>query len=280
MNLVVQGAGIEAADASQIAVLCGARSFEQVAQSAWRLRAPSPPLQGEATVAAYCEHRSLDHAWVQEGRKFAGFRLLAMDMDSTLITIECIDEIGGMLGIKPAIAAITARAMRGEIDYAESLGQRVALLAGLGIEALERVYAEKLRLSPGAEALVKHAQRVGISTLLVSGGFTFFTERLQKRLGLDHALSNVLEIEDGRLTGRVSGPIVNARAKVERLKGLAHALGLAMKQTIAIGDGANDIPMLEAAGVSIAYRAKPIVRAKATYALNHSGLDGVINLFE
>jgi phosphoserine phosphatase len=280
MNLVLQGTGIAAADASQVAVLCGARSFEQVAKCAWRLLAPSRSPQGEAAVAAWCEKRSLDHAWVEGGRKLSAFGLLAMDMDSTLITIECIDEIGGMLGIKPAIAAITARAMRGEIDYAESLRQRVGLLQGLGIEALDRVYEEKLRFSPGAEALVKHAQRLGIRTLLVSGGFTFFTDRIQKRLGLDFTLSNVLDIEGGKLTGRVSGTIVDAAGKAEHLKSVAHALGLEMERTIAIGDGANDIPMLEAAGVSIAYRAKPVVRARATYALNHSGLDGVINLFE
>ena len=164
--------------------------------------------------------------------------------------------------------------------HAESLRLRVGLLQGLEVDALDRVYEEKLRLSPGAEALVRHAQRLGIRTLLVSGGFTFFTERLQKRLGLDHTLSNVLDIDGGRLTGRVRGAIVDAAAKAGRFKSVAHALGLTMGQTLAIGDGANDIPMLEAAGVSIAYRAKPVVREKATYALNHSGLDGVANLFE
>ena len=280
MNLVIQGAGAGAADASRIAALGGAKSIEQFAQFAWRLRSAARSPRSEADIAAYCESRSLDHAWVPESRRFAAMGLLAMDMDSTLITIECIDEIGGLLGIKPQIAAITARAMRGEVDYAESLRQRVSLLAGLGIDALDRVYDEKLRFSPGAEVLVKHAQDLGIKTLLVSGGFTFFTERIQKRLGLDHTLSNVLEIDDGKLTGRVKGAIVDAAAKAARFEELARALGLAKEQTIAIGDGANDIPMMEAAGVSIAYRAKPVVRAKATCALDHSGLDGVINLFE
>jgi len=205
---------------------------------------------------------------------------MAMDMDSTLITIECIDEIGGMLGIKPQIAAITERAMRGEIDYAGSLKERVALLKGLRLEALDRVYDEKLRLSPGSELLIRRAQGEGIKTLLVSGGFTFFTERLKKLLGLDYTLSNVLEIEDGKLTGRVSGDIVDAAAKAARFAELTHALGLGKERTLAIGDGANDVPMMMEAGVSVAYRAKPVVRAKATHALNHSGLDGVINLFE
>jgi phosphoserine phosphatase len=217
---------------------------------------------------------------VPAGRRFSAIGLLAMDMDSTLITIECVDEIGGMLGIKPQIAAITERAMRGEIDYAASLRERVALLEGLGIEALDRVYDEKLRLSPGAEFLVRRAQGQGTKILLVSGGFTFFTERLKKLLGLDYTLSNVHEIEGGKLTGRVSGNIVDATAKAARFAELAQALGLGRERTLAIGDGANDVPMLLQAGVSVAYRAKPVVRAKATHALSHSGLDGVIHLFE
>jgi phosphoserine phosphatase len=202
-----------------------------------------------------------------------------MDMDSTLITIECIDEIGGMLGIKPQIAAITESAMRGEIDFPESLRRRVGLLAGLAIDGLDRVYAEKLRLSPGAEILIQRAQALGIRTLLVSGGFTYFTERLKKRLALDYTLANVLEIEDGKLTGRVTGAIVDAEAKAARLAEIIRALGLAQDQTLAVGDGANDLAMMAAAGVSVAYRAKPVVRAKATHALNHSGLDAVLNLF-
>ena len=276
MNLIVQGAGIESADASRLAAISGAKTLEQIGELAWRLRDAADA----AEIAAYCEGRRLDHAWVPDGRRFAELGLMAMDMDSTLITIECIDEIGGMLGIKAEIAAITARAMRGEIDYAESLKRRVAFLAGLGIEALDRVYHEKLRLSPGAERLVRRAQGLGIKTLLVSGGFTFFTERLKQRLGLDYTLSNVLEIEDGKLTGRVCGAVVDAAAKAARFSELTRALGLRKEQTLAIGDGANDVPMMMQAGVSVAYRAKPVVRAKATHALNHSGLDGVINLFE
>ncbi len=279
MNLIVQGAGIEPADASQLAAFSGAEAIEQIAETAWRLRSAKSGV-GDTRITAYCEQRSLDHAWVPDGRRFADMGLMAMDMDSTLITIECIDEIGGMLGIKPRIAAITERAMRGEIDYAQSLKQRVALLADLRIDALDRVYDEKLRFSPGAERLVRHAQGLGIRTLLVSGGFTFFTERIKKRLGLDYTASNALEIENGKLTGRVSGDIVDAAAKAARLVEITRALGLAKEQTLAIGDGANDVPMMAEAGVSVAYRAKPVVRAKATYALGHSGLDGVINLFE
>lgn len=280
MNLVVQGTAIEVADASQLAALSGAASLEQIGETAWRLRDARHSDETVAGVAVHCERRALDFAWVPRGRRLADLRLIAMDMDSTLITIECIDEIGGMLGIKADIAAITEQAMRGEIDFAESLRRRVALLAGLPVEALERVYREKLRLSPGAERLIERAKHLAIRTLLVSGGFTFFTERLKERLGLDDTLSNVLETDGGKLTGRVSGAIVDAAAKAARLVALRDALGLEKAQTLAIGDGANDLPMLAEAGVSVAWRAKPVVRAHATHALDHSGLDAVLNFFE
>ena len=275
MNLVVQGPAATPADASHLASLTGAKSAEPLGTTAWRLLEANH----SDAVAGYCEERSLDHAWVPAERRLTDLRLIAMDMDSTLITIECIDEIGGMLGIKPQIAAITESAMRGEIDFPESLRRRVSLLAGLAVEGLDRVYEEKLRLSPGAETLIHRAQALGIKTLLVSGGFTYFTERLQKRLGLDHTLSNVLEIEAGKLTGRVTGAIVDAQAKATRLVELTQTLGLSQHQTLAIGDGANDLAMMAVAGVSVAYRAKPVVRAKATHALNHSGLDAALNLF-
>lgn len=276
MNLVVQGTAIESAGAAQLAALCAATSTEQISATAWRLR----ETVHSAQVAPWCERHGLDHAWVPTERRLTDLRLIAMDMDSTLITIECIDEIGSVLGIKSAIAAITAQAMRGEIDYPKSLRQRVALLAGVGVEALERVYREKLMLSPGAERLILQARQLGIRTLLVSGGFTFFTDRLKERLAIDYTLSNVLEIENGRLTGRVTGDIVDGAAKAARLVELTHDLGLNTNQTLAIGDGANDIAMLAAAGVSVAWRAKPVVRAKATYTLDHAGLDAVLNLFE
>jgi len=275
-TLVVQSASAQAADAAAIADLCGAAPPEPLAEHAWRLRGA----RRSERVAAWCETRRLDHAWVPEGRRFADLRLLAMDMDSTLITIECIDELGSAFGKKDRIAAITERAMRGELDYPASLRERVGLLAGLDEDALQEVYDEKLRLSPGAEALVEHCKRHGVKLLLVSGGFTFFTARLQARLGFDDTLSNVLEIEGGRLTGRVLGGIVDADAKAAKLRQMAQRLGAAPAQTAAIGDGANDLKMMAAAGVSVAYRAKPVVRAQATHALSFTGLDGVIRLFE
>ena len=276
MNLVIQGVGMDAAVAAQAAALSRADSSEQVGEFAWRLRSAALPDE----VALFCESRSLDCAWVPEGRRFADLGLLAMDMDSTLITIECIDEIGGMLGIKDRIAAITASAMRGEIDYPESLRRRVKLLAGLDEAALLRVYEEKLALSPGAEQLIAGCKRHGIKLLLVSGGFTFFTDRLKARLSIDYTISNVLGIANGKLTGELVGRIVDAGVKAERFRKITAELGAHREQTVAIGDGANDLLMMAEAGVSVAYHAKPVVRAQATCALTYSGLDGVLNLFE
>jgi phosphoserine phosphatase len=274
--LVVQGPDATALRAAALAEMCGAASPERVAENAWRLRGA----QRHDRVAAWCEAHRLDHAWVPESRRFADLKLLAMDMDSTLITIECIDELGSYLNLKDQISSITAQAMRGEIDYPESLRRRVALLAGLSEDALQDVYDEKLRLSPGAETLVAACRKHGIKLLLVSGGFTFFTERLKARLELDDTISNVLEIENGRLTGRVLGGVVDADAKAAKFRQMARRLGAKPGQTVAIGDGANDLKMMAEAGVSIAYRAKPVVRAKAMHSLNFTGLGGVIHLFD
>ena len=231
-----------------------------------------------AEVAAYCEANAIDCGWVPAKRRIDDFGLLVMDMDSTLITIECIDEIADMQGLKPQVSAITEAAMRGEIDFAESLRRRVSLLAGLDQSALQRVYDERLQLSPGAETLLAAARAAGIRTLLVSGGFTFFTERLQPRLGLDYTAANTLEVADGKLTGRVLGDIVDAQGKADWLNRIRSQLGLEKAQVIAMGDGANDLKMMAEAGVSIAYHAKPVVRAQASYALNQVGLDGVVPL--
>ena len=229
----------------------------------------------EAFLAAARE-AGCDAAYVPAGRKLADVRVVAMDMDSTLITIECIDEIADFKGIKPEVAAITASAMRGEIDFAQSLTRRVALLAGLPVTDLAAVYDERLRLSPGAQRMLAGFKAVGAITVLVSGGFTFFTDRLKSRLGLDVTLSNSFEVRDDRLTGRIEGDIVDAEVKAKTVGDLkARHGGL----TVTLGDGANDLPMFAQADVSIAYRAKPVVRAAATHALDFCGLDGALNLF-
>jgi phosphoserine phosphatase len=231
-------------------------------------------------IAKWCEERRIDCAWVPEGRKFADLRLVAMDMDSTLITIECIDELGDLAGKKMEVAAITARAMRGELDYPASLRERVSLLKGLPESALEAVYEKRLRLTPGADALLAACKAHGVKLLLVSGGFTFFTERLKARLGLDYTISNVLEVADGRLTGGLVGEIVDAGAKAAKFLSVVSELNIERNQTVAIGDGANDLKMMAQAGLSVAFRAKPVVRAQADCAITWSGLDAVVNLFE
>jgi phosphoserine phosphatase len=276
MNLVAQGPALSKTEADELAAMINAGSIEKIGEHAYRLK----KIKLTLSVDAWCEARRIDHAWVPERRRFADLKLLAMDMDSTLITIECIDELGDMAGKKVEIAAITAQAMRGEIDYPESLRRRVALLAGLRESALERVYQERLKMTPGADALLAACKRQGIKLLLVSGGFTFFTERLKGRLGLDYTISNTLEIKHGRLTGNLSGGIVDAQGKAAKFVSVLKEIRATKEQSVAIGDGANDLKMMAEAGISVAFRAKPVVRAQASCALNWSGLDGVVNLFE
>ena len=211
------------------------------------------------------------------------FRLIAFDMDSTLINIECVDEIADAAGRKAEVAAITEAAMRGEIaDYKASLRQRVALLRGVPVAALESVYRERLRLNPGAETLVAACQAAGLKTLLVSGGFTFFTDRVRDRLGLDFTRSNVLEVADGQLTGRMVdqpwGDICDGAEKRRMLLETCAALGITPRHAIAVGDGANDLPMMGEAGLSVAFHAKPAVRAQAMVAIDSGGLDRLLEV--
>ena len=219
--------------------------------------------------------------------QLAQFGLIAFDMDSTLINIECVDEIADAAGRKAEVAAITEAAMRGEIaDYKESLRQRVALLRGVKVEHLEAVYAQRLQLNPGAQELVEACRAAGLKTLLVSGGFTFFTDRIRARLGLDFARSNVLEVQDGLLTGRMLdqpwGDICDGAEKRRTLLEVASLLGIPASRCIAVGDGANDLPMMnacaEAGGVSVAFHAKPRVRAEARVAINQGGLDRLLEV--
>ncbi len=274
-DLVAQGERIDDDSIAALARSSGSPRWRRIAPGAARFfdarRGPD--------VDELCARLALDCAYVPDAARLSDYGLVAMDMDSTLITIECIDELADMAGIKTQVAAITASAMRGEIDFAESLTRRTALLAGLHASALERVWSERLKLSPGAERLVEALRARGIKTLLVSGGFTFFTERLKARLGLDYALSSEPEIAGGRLTGRILGRILDARGKAEAVRGMRESLGLATERVVAIGDGANDLAMLSEAGVSIAYHAKPVVQRQASFSFNHVGLDGLLNLF-
>jgi phosphoserine phosphatase len=277
-DLVVQAPDIDTPALKTLARLTGAQSIVALsgaATQAFRLVGADR----RAAVAAFCTEAGVDFAFVPSEWRLDQVRLVAFDMDSTLITIECIDEIADMQGIKAEVAAVTASAMRGEIDFRKSLRRRVALLAGLSGEALERVYAERLRISPGAERMLAGFRSVGARTLLVSGGFTFFTERLKMRLGIDHVLASSLEIVGGRLTGRVIGEIVDGAAKAATFGRLREELVGERGLSVAIGDGANDLPMLRLADLSVAYHAKPIVRAETTCAIDHCGLDAVLNLF-
>jgi phosphoserine phosphatase len=238
-----------------------------------------PGIANDHALLAVAMEAGCDAAFVPDKRRLADVRLVAMDMDSTLITIECIDEIADMQGIKPEVAAITESAMRGDIEFAESLRRRVALLAGLPVAALQRVYDERLLLSEGAERMLKGFAAIGAKTALLSGGFTFFTDRLKTRLKFDYTISNTLDIVDGKLTGKIAGPIVDAAVKAATLRRLKSELAGTEGTVVAIGDGANDLPMFAEADVSVAYRAKPVVRARATHAIDQCGLDGVLNLF-
>ena len=211
------------------------------------------------------------------------FKLIAFDMDSTLINIECIDEVADAAGRKAEVAAITEAAMRGEItDYKDSLRQRVALLRGVPAAALHEVYNKRLRLNPGAQTLVHACQQAGLKTLLVSGGFTFFTDRVRDQLGLDFTRSNVFEIDNDVLTGRMVdqpwGDICDGAEKQRMLLQTCQQLGISPAQSIAMGDGANDLPMMAVAGLSVAYQAKPKVRAQAMVAINTGGLDRLLDV--
>ena len=216
-------------------------------------------------------------------QRLSDYKLIAFDRDSTLITIECIDEIADATGKKAEVAAITEATMRGEItDFKDSLRQRVGKLLGVTEADMERVRAERLKLSPGAEKLVRAAQAAGLKVLLVSGGFTYFAEHVRGMLDIDFVRANVLEISDGKLTGRLVeqawGDICDGAEKRRTLLEVASLIGISPTQCIAVGDGSNDIPMMQAAGLSVAYHGKPRVRNEANVAINEGGLDRLLEV--
>ncbi len=277
MRLVVQGRAITVAHLTHIHRLIGGNTqFMQVGEFSYYL--PTQTSDVDA-IKTFCAEQQIDCALVPDNQRLSHFGLCVMDMDSTLISIECIDEIADMMQIKPQISAITEAAMRGELDFAASLKQRVALLKGLPEAALQRVINERLKLNSGAQEWVAACKANNIKTMVVSGGFTFFANHVQQLLGLDYTVSNTLEIVDGKLTGQIVGDIVDAERKAQELVKLRDNLGLKPDQTIAIGDGANDLKMMAVATAGVAYHAKPVVQAQATYALNFNGLDAVAALF-
>ncbi len=282
-DLVIQGPTLSPESLDTFKVVCSPERITTDGKFA-RCTSVTDDAETRKGVRGLADYWKLDAAFVDPDLALSDFRVLAMDMDSTLINIECVDELAKVAGKGAEVAAITEAAMHGEVaDYKESLRRRVALLAGLDASALQRVYDDKLRLNPGAERLVKAAQSAGLKTLLVSGGFTFFTERLQQRLALDYTQSNAIEIVDDKLTGRVTGAdggeIVDAEGKAQALRDVCAQLGCPTARAIALGDGANDLKMLKLAGLSVAYCAKPVVRKQTTYALHYAGLDGVLNWF-
>ena len=275
MNLIIQGANVETAALKELAKVSGASGIAQVVPNVFRL-AGAAPADG---IAELCSKQRLDHAFVPDERKLADFKLLVTDMDSTLITIETIDELASLVGKKDQVSEITTQAMRGEIPYDESLRRRVAVLKGLDETAIERLYIERVKLSPGADKLIAGAKKAGLKILLVSGGFTHVTEKLKTKLKLDYCRSNTLKIAGGKLTGEIEGTIVNADGKRDALIKARDELGIAKEQIIGVGDGANDLKFMAECGVSVAYHAKPVVNQQATHAISHVGLDGLLHLF-
>jgi phosphoserine phosphatase len=279
MDLFIHGGSLPTFLLERLVATTGASGVEPRPPQVVRLRNARQTAEFSELIPLI-EAERLDWSFFPPGRKLADYGLICFDMDSTLITIECIDELADFAGRKAEVSEVTEAAMRGEIDYRESLRRRLALLAGLDARVLARVFGERLLLSPGARELLEAAQNAGLRTAILSGGFTYFTERLRIELGFDFATSNELEIKGGKLTGRVAGDIVDAAAKAHHLCRLRDELGLRRDQVIAIGDGANDLMMMAEAGLSVAYRAKPATRAQADVAINFGGLDALLSVFD
>ncbi len=272
--IILQGAALTQATAETIAQQLGG---ELESATAFH-RVHTPQHIDHSTIERLRSEHAFDINCLPENFDPSAVRLLVTDMDSTLISIECIDEIADYVNVKPQVSEITESAMRGEIDFETSLRRRIALLKGLKEDALQHVYHERLQLNPGAEQMLAGLKANNIKTALVSGGFTYFTDKLKARLNLDYTLANTLEFENGSLTGEIHGHIVGAQAKADLLLQKCEELKIKPSQVVAMGDGANDLVMMKEAGLSIAYHAKPKVQVQAHAAFNHCGLDGVLGL--
>jgi phosphoserine phosphatase len=281
-DLVVQGPTLSSEALDTFKVVCLPERITLYPRAA-RCVAVRDDAETRKAVQGLSDFWKLDNAFVDPHLRLSDFRLLALDMDSTLVNIETLDEVAAYAGKGDQVAAITEAAMRGEVDYKESLRRRVSMLQGVEAALLARVYDEKLALNDGAQHLVSVCRNAGLKTLLATGGFTFFTDRVKAKLSIDYTRSNELEIVDGRLTGKATGPnggeIVDAEGKAQAVRDACAEIGCATAQSIVIGDGANDLKMMKLAGISVAYRAKPMVRKQAIFALDYAALDGVLNWF-
>lgn len=273
-KLVLDGDRLKSSDFEEILV----QTRGKLTEKSWGFEILMSEAMDKSRLMQLREELNCDVNQVPENFDLTTVKLVVSDMDSTLINIECVDEIADFAGVKAEVSRVTEQAMRGELDFAQSLTQRVKLLAGLEESALQKVYDERLRLNTGAEEMLQVLKNNNIKFALVSGGFTFFTDRLKSRLDLDYTLSNTLERIGGKLTGKIMGDIVGAEAKASFLLAKCRELNISPAQTVAIGDGANDLKMMSVAGLGVAYHAKPKVQEQADCALNHSGLDGLIKL--
>jgi phosphoserine phosphatase len=281
-DLILQGPQLSSEALDTFKVVC---TPERITLNGRAARCVAVPDDAEThkAVQGLAGYWKLDFAFVDPQLRLGDFCLLALDMDSTLVNIETLDEVAAYAGKGAEVASITEAAMRGELDYKQSLQRRVAMLKGVDAELLGRVYDEKLALNPGAERLISRCHLAGLKTLLVTGGFTFFTERIKTKLGIDYVRCNELVIADGLLTGEVTGPqggeIIDGDGKAQAVRDACAEIGCRTSKAIVIGDGANDLKMMQLAGISVGYRAKPAVQDQVTYALNYAGLDGVLNWF-
>jgi len=281
-DLIVQGPALTAAALDTFKVICTPERIT-LGKNAARCVAVRDDAETCKAVRALALYWKLDIAFVDPRLHLSDFHLLVLDMDSTLVNVETLDEVAAYAGKGAEVAAITEAAMRGEVDYKESLRRRVRMLDGIDAALLARVYDEKLAFNDGAQRLVSQCRHAGLKTMLATGGFTFFTDRVKAKLDFDYARANELAIVDGRLTGGVTGPegaeIIDAEGKAQAVRDACADIGCPTVEAIVIGDGANDVKMMQLAGISVAYRAKPVVREQAKYALDHSPLDGVLNWF-